>query len=205
MNILAIESASTICGAALFVEDKLKGIEEINFPRVHSEKLPVFIDKLLKDNVITVGELDGIAVSSGPGSFTGLRIGMSLAKGLAASTGIPLIPVPTLLEMNQSVGYPGDYTILLYSHKNLVFHQQFKGGEPKSDVECVAFESISSENIFGFNLEKLIQMNSANTAKPSAKYVGKLAICHFKKWAVTDFNIVVPNYITEFNIGEFKV
>ena len=47
MNILAIESASTICGAALFIDDKLTGIEEINFPRIHSEKLPVFIDKLL--------------------------------------------------------------------------------------------------------------------------------------------------------------
>ena len=205
MNILAIESASTICGAALFVDDKLTGIEEINFPRIHSEKLPVFIDKLLKESAVTLGGLDGIAVSSGPGSFTGLRIGMSLAKGLAASSGIPLIPVPTLTEMNQSIDYPGDYTILLYSHKNLVFHQQFKGGEPRGDVECVEFETISSEIIFGFNLEKLTHMNSEYTAKPSAKYVGKLAICHFNKWAVTDINKVVPNYITEFNIGEFKV
>ena len=88
MNILAIESASTVCGTALFINDKMVEIDEIIKPRIHGERLPVIIDNILKKNKIEVADLDGIATSEGPGSYTGLRIGMSLAKGLAVTTGI---------------------------------------------------------------------------------------------------------------------
>ena len=80
MNILAIESASTICGTALFLNSTLVEIDEITQPRIHGEHLPVIVSKILSNHSVEVADLNGIAVSAGPGSYTGLRIGMSLAK-----------------------------------------------------------------------------------------------------------------------------
>ncbi|SVE28195.1 uncharacterized protein METZ01_LOCUS481049, partial [marine metagenome] len=61
------------------------------------------VNNLLSTNSVNITQLDGIAVSSGPGSYTGLRIGMSLAKGLAAAGNIPIVQIPTLLAMNATI------------------------------------------------------------------------------------------------------
>ena len=140
MNILSIESASTVCGTALFCDDKMVEIDEITRPRIHGERLPVIIDNILKKYQVGVADLDGIAVSEGPGSYTGLRIGMSLAKGLAVSEGIPIIPVPTLEAMSRGISREGVYWILLHSHKNVVFAQRFNSGCPEF-YECVILEN----------------------------------------------------------------
>ena len=126
MNILAIESASTICGVALFLENKLIEIDEVNKSRVHGERIPTIVNKLIKKYDFSLSNLDGIAVSSGPGSYTGLRIGMSFAKGLALAAGVPIIPIPTMEVINHNINDKGSYYILLYSHKNLVFQQLFE-------------------------------------------------------------------------------
>ena len=84
--------------------------------------------------------MNAIAVSSGPGSYTGLRIGMSLAKGLAAAGEIPIIPVPTLEVMNSQITQNGSYWLLLHSHKNMVFSQRFNSGNIDSKIECDVFD-----------------------------------------------------------------
>jgi tRNA threonylcarbamoyladenosine biosynthesis protein TsaB len=68
----------------------------IEEPYVAAERIFGFIDEVLQEGSVSAGELSGVAVSIGPGSFTGLRIGLSVAKGLHASTGIEIVPVPTL-------------------------------------------------------------------------------------------------------------
>lgn len=92
MNILAIESATDICGAALIGDGKVLREHALHERNVHSEKLVTLIDKVLQNPY----GFDAIAVSIGPGSFTGLRIGLSVAKGLAFAGNKPLIAVPTL-------------------------------------------------------------------------------------------------------------
>ena len=71
MNILAIESASTVCGTALFLNSKLVEMDEITQPRIHGERLPVIVDSILSNHSLEVADLNGIAVSAGPGSYTG--------------------------------------------------------------------------------------------------------------------------------------
>ena len=201
MNILAIESASTVCGTALFLKDKMIDMDEITKARVHGEYLPVIIDNILTNHSLMVSDLDGIAVSSGPGSYTGLRIGMSLAKGLAVSEGIPIISVPTLQVMNRGISREGVYWVLLHSHKNVVFAQRFTSGVPDSEIECEVFDKEKYIHPYGFNLDTICKPSDYEYSPPSSTYVGELAIQHFEKWAQLDLNQITPNYVTNFNLG----
>jgi tRNA threonylcarbamoyladenosine biosynthesis protein TsaB len=88
-----------MCSAALAVDGEVVAIEELNDGYSHAEKLAPFVDELLHEQGWKVQDLDAIAVSKGPGSYTGLRIGVSLAKGLAYAAEKPLIAVDTLQQM----------------------------------------------------------------------------------------------------------
>jgi tRNA threonylcarbamoyladenosine biosynthesis protein TsaB len=96
VTILAIETATAVCAAAVIRDGAVLGGTQVESRHVHSEKLLPLIDEALCAAGIAPPEVDGIAVSIGPGSFTGLRIGLSVAKGLAYAWGKPLIPVHTL-------------------------------------------------------------------------------------------------------------
>ncbi len=202
MNILAIESASTVCGTALFLEDKMVEIDEITKPRIHGERLPVIVSNILSTHSILVADLNGIAVSAGPGSYTGLRIGMSLAKGLAVSDGIPIISVPTLQVMNRGITREGEYWILLHSHKNVVFAQRFVSGKTDSQIECEIFDVHRYIHPCGYNLDKICNPLDYECSPPSSAYVGELAIQFYDKWANSDLNCITPNYVTNFNLNK---
>ena len=107
--LLAIESSGSIGSVALFENTELMGSLVIEEERAHSRLLAGTIDSLMKKYSITYPELNAIGVSEGPGSYTGLRIGATLAKGLCYSLGIPLIGINTLKLM--STGFP--YTELI--------------------------------------------------------------------------------------------
>ncbi|MFL5752255.1 MAG: tRNA (adenosine(37)-N6)-threonylcarbamoyltransferase complex dimerization subunit type 1 TsaB [Bacteroidia bacterium] len=98
--ILNIETATTACSVCLAQDDVILTSRELNNGYSHSENLHVFIDEVLKQAGVRPSELNAVAVSKGPGSYTGLRIGVSAAKGLCYSLSIPLIGVNTLQSMS---------------------------------------------------------------------------------------------------------
>ncbi len=97
--ILNIETSTTLCSVSLAKEGKILACKEMNEGFTHAENLHVFIEQVLADSGKSTKDLDAIAVGSGPGSYTGLRIGVSAAKGLAYALNIPLIGVNTLQTM----------------------------------------------------------------------------------------------------------
>jgi tRNA threonylcarbamoyladenosine biosynthesis protein TsaB len=99
MRVLAVETSSLAGGAALLDGDLLVGQSLLDVRATHSERLMLAVDRLLADAGWTVRDLEGLAVAVGPGSFTGLRIGISTVKGLALALAIPIAPVPTLDAM----------------------------------------------------------------------------------------------------------
>ena len=96
MKVLAIETATSVCGAAIVGDGKVLANRSLNIPHCHSEKIMTLIDEILHEAGLTLRDIDGIAVSAGPGSFTGLRVGVSTAKGLAFASGHPVSAVSTL-------------------------------------------------------------------------------------------------------------
>lgn len=102
--ILCLETATTNCSVALSIDGKVHAIRELNTEKYsHAEKLHVFIEELLEETDIKKQDLQAIAISKGPGSYTGLRIGVSAAKGLSYALNIPLISVPTLQSLASQV------------------------------------------------------------------------------------------------------
>lgn len=97
--ILAIETTTAVCSVALFVKGRCAGIREHAEGMAHAEKLAVFIDELFREAKMELRQIDAVAVSGGPGSYTGLRIGVSTAKGICWSLDKPLIAIPTLQSM----------------------------------------------------------------------------------------------------------
>lgn len=97
--ILQIETATTACSVALAHNGEVIAVKEINERNIHAEVITVYIDELIKESNIAYDNIDAIAVSCGPGSYTGLRIGVSTAKGLCFALDKPLIAVETLAAM----------------------------------------------------------------------------------------------------------
>jgi tRNA threonylcarbamoyladenosine biosynthesis protein TsaB len=96
MNILGIDTSSIVATVAVVTEEKLLAEYIVNNKKNHSEKLMQVLDTVLKDSDLDIDDLDAIAVAKGPGSFTGLRIGMACAQGLAHASGMPIVGVNTL-------------------------------------------------------------------------------------------------------------
>lgn len=96
MRILAIETSTLAGGAALLDGERVVGEYTLNIRATHSERLMAAVDHLLQLSGWELESLEGLAVAVGPGSFTGLRIGVSVVKGLSLALGIPIAAVPTL-------------------------------------------------------------------------------------------------------------
>lgn len=99
--LLCIESALEVCSVSISHDEKLLSLVEEKGTNLHASLLGVFIEKVLNDAHVDRKELSAIVVSAGPGSYTGLRIGVSAAKGLAYGLDIPLISINTLLALSR--------------------------------------------------------------------------------------------------------
>ncbi len=94
--VLGIETATSVCGASVVANGSVVSEEWLDERFIHAEKLLPMVDTVMRRAGCALADLAGVAVSIGPGSFTGLRIGLSVAKGLVYGQGLPLVAVPTL-------------------------------------------------------------------------------------------------------------
>ena len=122
MKILAIESSGLVASAAIVTEDTLLAEYTVNFKKTHSQTLLPMVEEIVSMVGIDLKELDAIAVSAGPGSFTGLRIGSATAKGLGLALGKPIIPVPTTQGIAANLyGVQGVICPLMDARRNQVY------------------------------------------------------------------------------------
>jgi tRNA threonylcarbamoyladenosine biosynthesis protein TsaB len=98
-KILHIETATDVCSVAVSVGEEIISLREVAIGKSHAGILTVFINNILEEANFSASSLDAVAVSMGPGSYTGLRIGVSVAKGICYGLNLPLIGVPTLESM----------------------------------------------------------------------------------------------------------
>jgi len=145
MIVLGIESSTPVASVALVSGAGLRGEITLNIGLTHSEQLLPLIDALLYQARTGLEEVKGIAVAGGPGSFTGLRIGMATAKGLAQGRNIPLIGIPTLLALAHTrEGFNGLVSPVMNARKNEVYTSLFRFG-PGGAKQLAPYQAASPE------------------------------------------------------------
>ena len=205
--ILALETSSNICGISLVERNNILNIIDEPCHREHNERLPVLIESMFKNCNVSLDDIDAIAVNIGPGSFTGLRIGLGFAKGIAYSKNLPIIPVPSLLALAFSLKEYLPKNGILLSHANKVFYQEFEweNNLPKvvnrPRIGMIDEFVKQLDNGFQSNSTKIIKNNlKIREAYPSASSVGLLASLFFDEWIISEPYDLVPDYIDAFKI-----
>ena len=140
-NIIAIETATEACSAALSVDGRVVERSEIA-PRRHAELILPMIESLLVEAGISRAQLDGIAVGRGPGAFTGVRLAIAVAQGLALALDIPIVPVSSLAALAQDAPDAGASILaVIDARMGEVYTGMFRRGEGGL-VEAIGEETV---------------------------------------------------------------
>jgi len=217
VRVLALETATTAGGIAILDdEDGLIGEVRVNIKVAYAERLMPSIDWLLKSSHISVRDIDAFAVSIGPGSFTGLRIGLSTVKGLSHATQKPVIPVPTLDAFARTLPFCEHFICpMLDARKNEIYTGLYKWDEgvckkiiTETAINPLDFlKEIKGQTVFmgdGVRIYKELIINvlgddaifaSPSKMSPSASNVAEIAIERLKKGVAVDPITLTPFYI----------
>ena len=112
-NILLIETSTALCSVALAQDGAITSYRESSAPKAHASLTAVFIQEMLAERGLTLADCDAVCVSKGPGSYTGLRVGVSTAKGLCFGSGKPLLAVGTLDTLVAQAETPNDFRYII--------------------------------------------------------------------------------------------
>jgi len=212
-NIIAVETSSDICGVS-FISNGicLKTIQEKS-ERKHIEKIPLFYKSLQKKIGFELSDVSAIAVSIGPGSFTGLRIGLSFSKGLAFSNNLPMIPVSTMMSLAYSCNGKKPEVGIIHSHGEKIFCQKiyWKSNlpEPADEIRAMTWSDFLAEydrskKTFQKNCDELLTTEDLISAELSSENVGVLANFKFDDLVIREPHNLVSNYVSPFTINKNK-
>ena len=210
--ILVIETSGAVCGAALHDGKNMVAFRETVQSRVHDTLLLSQIREVMEDRDITVNDLDAVAVSLGPGSFTGIRIGLSVAKALCYSLKKPIIPVPTLDALASAAAakagsFDRIYTAIAATSGKLFFCSYDTKGNRLEE-----YRQKSTSEFFPVNGEKILVIGDAESYfkgdcfasggeeyhVPHVRFVAEhAAVLYSAKKIEYDARSVIPLYVTE--------
>lgn len=158
MRLLAIDSSGKSVGVAVCEENKLLCESFLNVGLTHSQTLLPLLERMFATADISMDGIDAIAVSVGPGSFTGLRIGVSMAKGIAQALNLPCIGVSTLEVLAEGVcDFDGILCPAMDARRGQVYHALFEGGEAFRRLTCDC--ALSVEELWSGIAQKIYKKN----------------------------------------------
>jgi tRNA threonylcarbamoyladenosine biosynthesis protein TsaB len=219
--ILNIESSTTNCSISLSLEGKVISIKEDNDEKyTHSTNLHSFIKYVLNESNVSINELSAIAVSNGPGSYTGLRIGVAAAKGLCYALDIPLISISTLLVLAKQIKFKKDGLIIavMDARRNEVYSAVYDKSYNKirevipEIINEDSFSELVSKNKLHFigsgqeKCKRLMKTNpnlifSSKSKFPSANEMASLSFEKFNNSKFEDIAYFGPDYLKNFIPG----
>ncbi len=216
-HILSIDTSTSICSVALHTEGKLIAHTETFLDRSHSRNIAHMVNHVLDICEINMEILSAFAVSAGPGSYTGMRIGTSTAKGFCFALGKPLISVSSLYSLAAKLEHkqPGIYyTPMIDARRMEVYTAIYDSSlnEISKEEALILSEEAFQEQLIdkkvlfggdGSNKFQKICAHSnaffANDTYPSAEFMGKKAFEKFQNQQFEDIAYFEPNYIKEFH------
>lgn len=211
MIILSLETSGKTCGVAISRDNEIIAEKAIYEHNTHDRLLAKSVFELLEDVKLDINDLDAVALSAGPGSFTGLRIGAALAKGLCFENKIKFIPVPTLDSIafrtyKFFVYEDCDYILVMNkSNSDLYYFQKFSIADFKYATEIiVGNQSLLlqhlTENTYlcGTGADDCIENVLNEFSQPSARLISELAYKMYNEGKFGNPESFVPLYVQEF-------
>lgn len=213
--ILHLETSTKVCSVALSENGQIVAIEELEEEGYsHGENLTVFVERVLSRVGVDVQSLDAVSVTAGPGSYTGLRIGVATAKGLCYALKIPLIAIDSLTALAVQIDSPKNKCAVIDARRMEVFNCFFSSeGKKLKEISADIIDAESYREFepfvyFGDGAEKLqdIWANRACQIVPEIKSTarGQVKIAH-QKFQDADFEDVAyfePFYLKDFIAGK---
>lgn len=215
--ILAIETSGKICGVCLYVNPNEFYSAKIILKHSHSEKLFELIEQVMISSGRKINDISSIAVSSGPGSFTGLRIGLAAAKGISESLSIPIVQVPTFealaTQLIHSLPDGAEFIIAnkvgrdeLYfavfqiKSNSYIFKEQLK---IIHKLKLADYKDLC--NIYGdFDQREIFGVFAKNISAPEPEFVAQWAVQFGQKEIFNQIDYLEPNYLKDFIVKEKK-
>lgn len=214
--ILSIETSQNLCSACVYYSDEKFYEMSFNYKNSHAEKLFQIIDSVLNLASVKPNELDAIGVSAGPGSFTGLRIGMAAAKGIAFGAKIAVIPVPTfeVFAFQLSDFLPNETEFIIANKVNVeeLYSAKFQI-KSNSYIFVNTLELITRSEFSKRNYSGLVFGNSGfaesknlykNMSSPNSLYIAKWSKVFGDTFKTFDYDFLEPNYLKNFIVKERK-
>lgn len=214
VRILHIETATKICSVGLSEDGKLISIEEESSDQyIHAERLTVLIEKIMKEKGLLFSDLSAIAVTSGPGSYTGLRIGVSTAKGLCYAAELPLIAIDTLDGIIDQAknSYPGQNICAMIDARRMEVFSKIVDGQgnivkPLSadELETTTYDKLKPFVACGDGADKCKEIWSEEsvifdtTIKSSVRGQIEKALYMFQQEDFVDVAYFEPKYLKDF-------
>ncbi len=217
--ILNIETSSKNCSVSISKNAEIIGLKECSYDEYsHSKSLHVFIEEIFKEIKLSPSDLSAVAISEGPGSYTGLRIGVSAAKGICIALNIPLIAVDTMHNLARKIECAEGYIITaMDARRDEIYYSIFQSNNckiPKTikKTDCMILNStsfcdyLSSSKInFVGNCNEKIKsfINHENIIfsdfmLPSANEMGILAFIKYNKKQFENISDFQPKYLKDF-------
>lgn len=211
--ILAIETSESVCSICIYFSDDIFFSSSVSLKYSHSEKIFELIESLFSLAGISSSHLDSVAVSAGPGSFTGLRIGMSAAKGIAYGAGLPVIPVPTYeafaLQLCNTLGNNDEFIIANKMNSEEVYYSRFQI-RGNSYIFAEELKLLKNDSFIGKSAHLPVYGNAAVLLNIPVKYPLVADPFFIAKWAAGfginvrtfDYDLLEPLYLKDFIIKE---
>jgi tRNA threonylcarbamoyl adenosine modification protein YeaZ len=197
--ILSIETTTNICSVSLYNNTELIILKE-DINRKHSSLLGKFVDDIFNESDLDIKHLDAIAISIGPGSYTGLRIGLSFAKGMAYALNKPIIPIDTMDSINDSIN-DSNYFIILPAYKNYYYIQEYRDSIKSNEILLDTIDSIKNgSSIYGYSENKLEK--DITYIPPSSKNISNIAYKYFNNYICHNIKSIKPKYIKPIQFKE---
>ena len=156
MYILAIDTASSAAGAAIAADSAVLASFHLNVGKTHSERFLPMVDFMLKSAGLALDNISALAVTVGPGSFTGLRIGIATAKAWGQALNLPIVPVTTVEALAFAAGSGGLVCPILDARRDEVYTALFRGREQLSPPEAVSPQKLAERLVL---LNEPVAMN----------------------------------------------
>lgn len=218
MRLLALETATEVCSTAFMENGRVLSESSVRIARKHAESLSPMIAHQIQFLPFTLHELDAVAISIGPGSFTGLRIGLSTAKGLIFGTSVKLLAIPTLAASAWGLRNRTDQIqVLHHSHRDFYFYAlydvktELKTVHPPRRDQIAKLRSTIDPALplFVDQPEKFLQGNGFGaltllSGRVQATSVAQLAAANPDRWEVNDPYLVEPDYLREYEAVKYK-